>query len=74
MATGYEQVRSVMAALDGDLEAAGRVELVLPATGVCNGAGAFDADAADAVTADGGGCCGPTAAEPQLASVGGGCG
>ena len=40
--TGYEQVRSVVAALDGDLEAAAQVELVLPETGVCNGAGAFD--------------------------------
>lgn len=37
--TGYEQVRSVVAALDGDLEAADKVELVLPDTGVCNGAG-----------------------------------
>ena len=40
--TGYEQVRSVVAALDGDLEAAGRGEVVLPETGVCNGAGLFD--------------------------------
>ena len=40
--TGFEQVRSVVAALDGDLEAADRVDLVLPETGVCNGAGAFD--------------------------------
>ena len=40
--TGFEQVRSVVAALDGDLEAAGRVDLVLPETGVCNGAGTFD--------------------------------
>ncbi len=40
--TGFEQVRSVVAALAGDLEAAARVELVLPETGVCNGAGAFD--------------------------------
>ena len=40
--TGFEQVRSVVAALAGDLDAAGRVELVLPETGVCNGAGAFD--------------------------------
>ncbi len=39
--TGFEQVRSVVAALDGDFEAAGRVDLVLPETGVCNGAGAF---------------------------------
>jgi hypothetical protein len=33
--TGYEQVRSVAAALAGDMEAARRVELVLPETGVC---------------------------------------
>jgi hypothetical protein len=35
MATGYEQVRSVAAALAGDREAAERVELDLPETGVC---------------------------------------
>jgi thioredoxin reductase len=35
MLTGYEQVRSIAAALVGDLEAAARVELVLPETGVC---------------------------------------
>ncbi len=34
--TGYEQVRSVVAYLAGDLEAARRVELVLPRTGVCS--------------------------------------
>jgi hypothetical protein len=34
--TGYEQVRSVVAALTGDWEAARRVELTLPATGVCS--------------------------------------
>jgi hypothetical protein len=34
--TGYEQVRSVVAALAGDWAAARRVELVLPETGVCN--------------------------------------
>jgi hypothetical protein len=33
--TGYEQVRSVAAAIAGDLEAARRVELVLPESGVC---------------------------------------
>ena len=33
--TGYEQVRSVVAAIAGDLEAADDVELVLPETGVC---------------------------------------
>ena len=36
MATGYEQVRSVVAAIDGDMEAARKVELDLPETGVCS--------------------------------------
>lgn len=70
--TGYEQVRSVVAALDGDLEAADRVDLVLPDTGVCNGAGAFDdPDAlAELGAAIGGSCCGGAAAEPQLITLG----
>jgi hypothetical protein len=37
--TGYEQVRSVVAALAGDLESASQVELVLPETGACSVAG-----------------------------------
>ena len=36
MATGYEQVRSVVADIAGDHEAARDVRLVLPETGVCN--------------------------------------
>lgn len=36
MATGYEQVRSVVAALAGDMAAASDVRLDLPETGVCN--------------------------------------
>ncbi|MFI6162966.1 FAD-dependent oxidoreductase [Micromonospora haikouensis] len=36
MATGYEQVRSVVAALAGDWDAARDVQLDLPETGVCN--------------------------------------
>jgi len=36
MLTGYEQVRSIVAAIAGDAEAAARVELVLPETGVCS--------------------------------------
>jgi thioredoxin reductase len=57
--TGYEQVRSVAAALAGDTESADKVELTLPETGVCGGAGLFDApDAAST-----GGCCAPA---PQL--------
>ncbi|WP_404312620.1 NAD(P)-binding domain-containing protein [Agrococcus terreus] len=39
--TGYEQVRSVVAELAGDHEAAARNELVLPETGVCGGSGDF---------------------------------
>ena len=59
--TGYEQVRSVAAAIAGDREAADRVELTLPETGVCGGAGLYDQpDAASA-----GGCCAAPAA-PQL--------
>ncbi|RKT82187.1 Pyridine nucleotide-disulphide oxidoreductase [Saccharopolyspora antimicrobica] len=50
--TGYEQVRSVVAAIAGDTEAAERVELALPETGVCGGAGLFDEPEAEK-----GGCC-----------------
>src|SRR4029078_7333914 len=35
MMTGFEQVRSIVADIAGDREAAERVELVLPATGGC---------------------------------------
>jgi hypothetical protein len=34
--TGYEQVRSIVAALAGDWESARQVDFVLPETGVCN--------------------------------------
>ncbi|MEV5454839.1 NAD(P)-binding domain-containing protein [Streptomyces sp. NPDC052535] len=63
--TGYEQVRSVAAAIAGDLEEADRVELTLPETGVCGGAGLFDTP--DAQQTDGGGCC--AAPEPQLVQL-----
>jgi thioredoxin reductase len=60
--TGYEQVRSVAAALAGDHEAAARVELVLPETGVCGGAGLFDqAESPE------GGCCGAPAGPVGIA-------
>jgi thioredoxin reductase len=52
LATGHEQVRSIVAALAGDLDAAARVELVLPETGVCSGPGPQAAQAAAP------GCCG----------------
>lgn len=56
--TGYEQVRSVVAHLAGDHEAAARNELVLPDTGVCGGSGGFDDGA--------GGCC----AAPAVLQIG----
>ncbi|GGV46678.1 flavoprotein [Kitasatospora herbaricolor] len=70
--TGYEQVRSVAAALAGDHAAAARVELTLPETGVCGGAGLFDQPGtapADTGQTDTGGCC-STPAAPQLITLG----
>lgn len=46
LATGYEQVRSVTAWLAGDMASASKVDLVLPATGVCS-----------TDLGSGGGCC-----------------
>ncbi|NBM20053.1 FAD-dependent oxidoreductase [Streptomyces sp. GC420] len=74
--TGYEQVRSVAAALAGDREAAERVELTLPETGVCGGAGLFDEPGTTEAGA-GGGCC-STPATLQIgigapAAASGGC-
>ena len=63
--TGFEQVRSVVAAIAGDHEAAARVELVLPETGVCGGSGAFDG----VPDADEAGCCAPS---PTLLTLGSG--
>jgi hypothetical protein len=53
--TGYEQVRSVTAAIAGDWDAAQRIELVLPETGVCSTQFGDEENAADTATA---GCCG----------------
>lgn len=63
LATGYEQVRSVVAGLVGDWEAAKDVQLNLPETGVCS------TDFADDV---GSACCGTPAAEasPAVLSIG----
>lgn len=66
MATGFEQARSVAAALAGDLAAADRVELDLPETGVCSA----DPGASLATHAAEGGCCGKAAA-PEPATAGG---
>jgi hypothetical protein len=69
MATGFEQARSVVAALAGDLEAADRVELDLPETGVCS-IPVGEASAATTPTAP---CCGP-APTPQARSKASCCG
>ncbi|GIJ70719.1 FAD-dependent oxidoreductase [Virgisporangium ochraceum] len=66
LATGYEQARSVVAALAGDWDAARDVQLDLPETGVCNSNPVPDTDTIDA----GGGCCGTPAAEAVPAGRG----
>jgi thioredoxin reductase len=66
LATGHEQVRSIAAFLAGDLEAARRVELLLPETGVCSTDRAPAAGAAS--------CCAPAAAPVPVPAAGGCCG
>ncbi|MDY8134350.1 NAD(P)-binding domain-containing protein [Aquimarina sp. 2201CG5-10] len=59
MATGYEQVRSIVAYMDGDIEAAERVELNLPQTGVCSS----DLGGSDVA------CCGTEKTEEKSSGV-----
>jgi hypothetical protein len=59
MLTGYEQVRSVAAAIAGDWEAARQVQLVLPETGVCS---------SSVLSERGVACCGPAAAAPEASA------
>jgi hypothetical protein len=61
MLTGYEQARSVVAAIAGDWDAARRVELVLPETGVCT---------LDAASQGAASCCGSAEPVAVPASVG----
>jgi len=65
LATGYEQVRSIAAFLAGDLEAARRVELDLPETGVCSttrsSLGTAEADSSNAPVTPPTSCCGSSA-------------
>jgi Pyridine nucleotide-disulphide oxidoreductase len=69
MMTGYEQVRSVVAALAGDWPAARETQLVLPETGVCDGPGlqAEEAAVCEGAAVVGVGGCG-TAREAVAAS------
>jgi hypothetical protein len=75
LATGYEQARSVVAHIAGDEEAARKVELSLPETGVCSGPAA--AGSAEAATSccttetPQGVCCPP---KPELAATAPCCG
>ncbi len=57
LATGYEQARSVVAALAGDWEAARDVRLELPETGVCSSSASLGQDAGAA-------CCGTPSSAP----------
>jgi glycine/D-amino acid oxidase-like deaminating enzyme len=66
LATGYEQARSVVAALAGDWEAARDVQLDLPETGVGSSNLAFPGEEATA----GGGCCGPAPEAVTITSRG----
>jgi thioredoxin reductase len=64
MATGYEQVRSIVAALGGDMEAARNVELDLPETGVCS----------SGIDGSQGDCCGVGVASQSRETAACGCG
>jgi len=62
MATGFEQARSVVAALAGDLEAADRVELELPETGVCSVSTVTETSSSSS-------CCGPAPSKSLVATA-----
>lgn len=66
LATGYEQVRSVVAALAGDYEAAREVKLQLPETGGCS---VPKSSILNIPISSSAGCCGPKA-EDDKASCG----
>jgi thioredoxin reductase len=75
MLTGYEQVRSVVAAIAGDMAAADDVRLVLPETGVCTAApestgGCCGGPAPGSVDA----CCAEDASAKAQGKTGCGCG
>jgi hypothetical protein len=75
MLTGYEQVRSIAADIAGDREAAERVELVLPETGVCNRSAVTDASncCGGPALSDVDACCAADANARQEGKTGCGC-
>ncbi len=64
MATGYEQVRSIVAYMASDFKAAESVELNLPQTGVCS---------SNLGSVNGTACCGTEEVVTESADSGGGC-
>jgi thioredoxin reductase len=80
MATGYEQVRSVVAHLAGDEAAATDVRLVLPETGVCNSgiapsvAGTSEGCCGGPAPAESDACCADDASAKASGAAGCGCG
>ena len=67
MMTGYEQVRSIVCALTGDVEGARNVELSLPATGVCS------SNLSEVSTGSDAGCCGTVPESTAIATATGCC-
>ena len=61
MLTGYEQVRSIVAAIRGDWDAARRVDLTVPETGVCTLGSSLAGDSGAT------GCCTPASVDVPLA-------
>jgi hypothetical protein len=71
MLTGYEQVRSIVADIAGDKEAAERVDLVLPETGVCSRSPLSEAgDCCNAPAAASGSACCPADPVPPKSTSG----
>lgn len=77
MMTGYEQVRSIADELAGDFEAARKVQLTLPETGVCSAPSLAVSSAGEQPTNSGDGCCGGVAEAadptPEEVSAGSSC-
>lgn len=80
LATGHEQVRSIVAAIAGDHAAAQRVELVLPETGVCSATPGGSTKAVEAsccggpAPAQSASCCAQDAGAKAAGDSGCGCG
>jgi protein-tyrosine-phosphatase/thioredoxin reductase len=74
LATGYEQVRSIVAALAGDFEAADHVQLVLPTTGVCSSDSAGASCCGGPAPAGQDACCAQDAEAKAAGESGCGCG